>query len=68
MRGFIPPLSQYVFMAWFLLKQRDNFAYRAVFTSVTPLYKHTYFVYLKSLYKINVLYLNSSLRIITKLL
>jgi hypothetical protein len=24
-RGAIPPLSQYVFMAWCLVKQRDNF-------------------------------------------
>jgi len=25
MRGAIPPLNQYVFMAWCLVKQRDNF-------------------------------------------
>jgi hypothetical protein len=25
MRGAIPPLPQYVFMAWYLVKQRDNF-------------------------------------------
>jgi hypothetical protein len=25
MRGSIPPLPQYVFMAWFLVKHRDNF-------------------------------------------
>jgi hypothetical protein len=25
MRGAIPPLSQYVFMAWFLVKHRDDF-------------------------------------------
>jgi hypothetical protein len=25
MRGAIPPLSQYVFMAWCLVKHRDNF-------------------------------------------
>jgi hypothetical protein len=27
MRGAIPPLPQYVFMAWFLVKHRDNFAF-----------------------------------------
>jgi len=27
MRGFIPSLSQYVFMAWCLLKHRDNFTF-----------------------------------------
>jgi hypothetical protein len=26
MRGAIPPLSQYTFMAWCLVKNRDNFA------------------------------------------
>jgi hypothetical protein len=25
MRGAIPPLFQYVFMAWYLVKLRDNF-------------------------------------------
>jgi hypothetical protein len=25
MRGAIPPLSQYVFMAWCLVKHKDNF-------------------------------------------
>jgi len=25
MRGAIPPLPQYVFMAWCLVKHRDNF-------------------------------------------
>jgi hypothetical protein len=27
MRGAIPPLSQYAFMAWCLVKHRDNFAF-----------------------------------------
>jgi len=26
MRGAVPPLHQYVFMAWCLVKHRDNFA------------------------------------------
>jgi len=25
MRVAIPPLSQYIFMAWYLVEQRDNF-------------------------------------------
>jgi len=25
MRGAMPPLSQYAFMAWYLVKHRDNF-------------------------------------------
>jgi hypothetical protein len=27
MRGAIPPLSQYVFMAWYLVKHRNNFTF-----------------------------------------
>jgi hypothetical protein len=27
MRGAIPPFLQYVFMAWYLVKHRDNIAY-----------------------------------------
>jgi len=27
MRGAIPPLHQYVFVAWCLLKHRDNFIF-----------------------------------------
>jgi len=27
MRGAIPPLSQYAFMAWCLVKHRDNFTF-----------------------------------------
>jgi hypothetical protein len=27
MRGAIPPLNQYVFMAWCLVKHRDNFTF-----------------------------------------
>jgi hypothetical protein len=32
MRGAIPPLPQYIFMAWCLVKQRDNFT----FTFILP--------------------------------
>jgi len=36
MRGAIPPSTQYIFKAWYLIKHRDNFtvAGRAQFTSV----------------------------------
>jgi hypothetical protein len=27
MHGAIPPLPEYVFMAWFLVKHRDNFTF-----------------------------------------
>jgi len=27
MRGPIPPLPQYIFVAWYLVKHRDNFAF-----------------------------------------
>jgi hypothetical protein len=27
MRGAIPPLSQYVFVAWYLVKYRDSFTF-----------------------------------------
>jgi glycosylphosphatidylinositol transamidase (GPIT) subunit GPI8 len=27
MRGAIPPIPQYVFMAWFLVKYRDKFTF-----------------------------------------
>jgi hypothetical protein len=27
MRGAIPPLLQYAFMAWYLVKHRDNFIF-----------------------------------------
>jgi hypothetical protein len=30
MRGAIPPLPQYVFMAWCLVKHRNNFAFYTV--------------------------------------
>jgi hypothetical protein len=32
MRGAIPPLSKYVFMAWCLVQQRDNFTFAFTFT------------------------------------
>jgi hypothetical protein len=31
MRGAIPPLSQYAFMAWCLVKHRDNFTFTFTF-------------------------------------
>jgi len=31
-RGAIPPLPQYVFMAWYLVKHRDNFTFTFTFT------------------------------------
>jgi len=27
MRGAMPPLPQYIFMAWYLVKHRDNFTF-----------------------------------------
>jgi len=33
MRGYIPPLPQYVFLAWCLVKHRDNFAFTFPFIS-----------------------------------
>jgi hypothetical protein len=33
MRGTIPPLSQHVFMAWYLVKHRDDFN----FTLIDPI-------------------------------
>jgi hypothetical protein len=27
MRGAVPPLPQYVFMVWYLVKHRDNFTF-----------------------------------------
>jgi hypothetical protein len=31
MRGSVPPLPQYVFMAWCLVKHRDNFTFYLTF-------------------------------------
>jgi hypothetical protein len=31
-RENIPPLPQYVFMAWYLIKHRDNFTFHFTFT------------------------------------
>jgi hypothetical protein len=37
MRGAIPPLPQYVFMAWCLVKHRDNFTFHLnVITTAQP--------------------------------
>jgi hypothetical protein len=33
MSGAIPPLLQYAFMAWCLVKHRDNFTFTTVFLS-----------------------------------
>jgi hypothetical protein len=38
MRGAIPPLFQYAFMAWCLVKYRDNFT----FTFILPYYYSIY--------------------------
>jgi hypothetical protein len=32
MRGAIPPLPQYVLMAWCLVKHRDNFTFNIAYT------------------------------------
>jgi hypothetical protein len=32
MRGVLPPLSEYVFIAWYLVKHRDNFTFTFAFT------------------------------------
>jgi hypothetical protein len=32
MRGAIPPLPQYVFMAWFSVKYKENFTFTFTFT------------------------------------
>jgi hypothetical protein len=37
MRGAIPPLSQYVFMAWYIVKHRDNFTF--TFTNIIGVIK-----------------------------
>jgi hypothetical protein len=34
MRGAIPSLAQYVFMAWCLVKHRDNFTFAFILGSV----------------------------------
>jgi hypothetical protein len=31
MTGAVPPLSQYVFMAWYLVKYRDDFTFTCQF-------------------------------------
>jgi hypothetical protein len=37
MRGAIPPFPQYVFMAWCLVKQRDNFTfYLYIYRELNP--------------------------------
>jgi hypothetical protein len=38
MRGAIPTLPQYVFMVWYLVKQRDNFTRNrgAILETATP--------------------------------
>jgi len=34
MRGAIPPFLQYIFMAWCLVKHRDNFTFYFTFMSL----------------------------------
>jgi hypothetical protein len=40
MCGAIPPLPHYVFMAWYLVKHRDNFAFN-FFTFFGIIYEFT---------------------------
>jgi hypothetical protein len=48
MLGAIPPLPQYVFMAWCLVKDRDNlkikYFYSKVESSVTIIHYNTVFI------------------------
>jgi hypothetical protein len=37
MRGTIPPLPQYAFMAWYLVKHRDNFTFTSLKDYLAPL-------------------------------
>jgi hypothetical protein len=59
MRGVIPPLPQYVFTAWYLVKHRDNFTFTFTFYFFVEL-KTTWLneVYHKYSYKLcmNILY------------
>jgi hypothetical protein len=41
MRGAIPPLSQYVFMAGCLVKHRDNFTFTLPYTDMNPFCEYT---------------------------
>jgi len=34
MRGAVPPLLQYVFMAWCLVKHRDNFTFLPLYLNL----------------------------------
>jgi hypothetical protein len=45
MGGAIPPLPQYVFLVWCLVKHRDNFTFSSIFTSS---YTHVEDSYAKS--------------------
>jgi hypothetical protein len=44
MYGAIPPLTRYVFMAWYLIKHRGNFSFihLRLFKEVNSTGKHTY--------------------------
>jgi hypothetical protein len=49
MRGALPPLPPYLFMAWCLVKHRDNFTFTFIFKSgvafsdMMSIYDHYYF-------------------------
>jgi hypothetical protein len=45
MHGAIPPLPQYVFMAWCLVKHRDNFTFILTFRLIPRLLKLSFFVF-----------------------
>jgi hypothetical protein len=36
MGGTVPPLPQYIFMAWCLVKNRDNFTFTSPYLSISP--------------------------------
>jgi hypothetical protein len=40
-RGYIPPRPQYVFMAWYLIKQKDVFMVRRLFKHKDFTFTHT---------------------------
>jgi hypothetical protein len=49
MRGAIPPLPQYVSMAWCLVKHRDSFTFAFIPKYVICIYTHIYiYIYVNS--------------------
>jgi hypothetical protein len=53
MHGAIIPLSQYTFMAWYLVKQRDNFTFLKLNKTVVKETSHGSESLLKETVKIN---------------